>query len=203
MPGESSPKPLTVLVCAARDVFAQWNDRLGGARFEEADGVYRPGAGLMVVLDDDDGEVLRRRLQHECVHHVVWERGWAMPRPFEEGLCELLAHGRPAGRTIVRLDTPAGGRAGLARQLAEGGNLEAPATVMLRPELRDGDRGREDYAQAWASWWTLAGRRKGDVILGELILLAGDPKRRLELEAALDAALSRSAVAERLGELGR
>lgn len=198
MPGESAPAPLTVFVCGARDVFAQWNDRLGGARFEEADGIYRPGTGLLVVLDDDDGEVLRRRLQHECVHHVIWERGWAIPRPFEEGLCELLAHGRAAGRTIGRLDSVAPSRILLARQLARDGQLEDPSDVLMRLEMRDGDRGREDYAQAWAAWWTLAGRRGGEKVIEDLILMAGNPDRRDDLRRAVRSALPKASVVSRL-----
>ena len=197
LPGKADPRQLTILACGSRATYARWNSRLGGARFVEADGIYRPGTGFLVVLDDDDDGVLRRRVQHEVVHHVVWERGWALPRPLEEGLAEMLAQA-PPGRIAAALKKLVPGRFPLARDLAREGRLEPPVTVLMRDDLREGDRGREDYAQAWAALWTLAGRK--DDGLERVLRLAGDPGRRAELRQVLPGLVSQRAVAARLLE---
>lgn len=184
LPGKVSEQPLTVLLCADPRTFALWNERLGGARFEEADGIYRPGAGLIVLLDDDDDDVMRRRLQHELVHHLIYQRAWVLPRPFEEGLCEYLSGARPLGRTLTGLGSLVPGRFDLVSRMAEARHLEDPVEVLLRRDLRDGDRGREDYAQAWAAVHLMS-------ISGHLkTALAGLPA----LEKFLRATLTRAAL---------
>jgi len=182
LPGEGQPRPLTVLVCGTGAVYERWNQRLGGVRFQDSDGVYRPGTGLLMILDDDDPDVVVRRLQHELVHHVVWERGWALPRPFEEGLAELLAQS-PSGDVSRSVTALVPGRFRLARDLAGGGSFADPAELLLRDDLGDGRRGREDYAQAWAALWALGSR--GEEALRSVVLKAADLDRRREFATAL------------------
>lgn len=198
LPGKSAPRPVTILACGRGETYSLWNTRLGGARFAEADGIYRPGTGLLVVLDDDDDQVVRRRVQHELVHHVVWERAWAPPRSLEEGLAEMLAQA-PQGRIAGAAEQLVPGRFPLARDLALEGRLEPPADVLLRDDLRDGDRGREDYAQAWAALWVLAARK--DDALGRVLMLASDPARRTELRRALAGLVPTDSVAMRLSRV--
>jgi len=173
---------LTVLACGTDAVYERWNERLGGVRFQDSDGVYRPGTGLLMILDDDDPEVVIRRLQHELVHHVVWERGWALPRPFEEGLAELLAQS-PSGDVSRSLKILVPGRFQLARDLASGRSLADPAELLLGDDLGDGRRGREAYAQAWAALWALGSR--GEEALRSVVLKAVDLDRRREFATAL------------------
>merc|ERR1712034_233049 len=89
----------------------------------------------------------------------------------------------PHGRIMAAAERLVPGRFPLARDLALEGRLEPPADVLLRDDLRDGDRGREDYAQAWAALCVLAARK--DDALGRVLMLASDPARRTELRRAL------------------
>ncbi len=139
-----------VLACARRPLYNEWNEALGGTRFEETTAVYRPGFRLILLTDDGDRAVVRHRLRHELVHHAVHGAGLFLPPVFEEGLCEWVAWSAP-GSSIqgFRPSLPLGRRSA-ARRLSD--SRDSKTTDLLLSEVgRDGWLGEEDYVLAWAA----------------------------------------------------
>jgi hypothetical protein len=179
---------------ASSDVFEHWNLLLGGVRCRDAAGVYRPGTNVLVLRDDPDPRISQDRLEHELVHHLVTERGWALPGMFEEGVAMVLAAGEPRGTRLVGLDMPDPARIQLARRLALEDRLHDPVAVLLEEDSGDGVQALWSYAQAWSAVAMLA-RRGDDVLRSTLVRIGSEPglppehhvRQRALLEPLVDA----------------
>ena len=151
IPFTGSSVPPLVLVCSDPRTFDLWNHQFGGARFMEANGVYRQGHRTLFIREDSDPKVTKSLLRHEFFHHMVYERMWVLPPMLEEGLAELLAHCEVSG-TRLRVDrgVAPGRLAGFLKSVEMGHGLE-PREVLLNMEPRDSRSGRVAYSTAWAT----------------------------------------------------
>lgn len=166
--------PVRVLALADRAAFDRWNARLGGSRFRDTDGIYRPVTRLVVVRDDADERLLRERLQHELVHLALHDAARSLPPVLEEGLAEWLAAENPRRGARVRFGQDVmWGRWARARELGR----SDPIAVLLGDPGLEGGRALDAYAIAWATlhWfgreWRAGGRAR---VLG-LLALGSEP----------------------------
>jgi hypothetical protein len=161
------PIPQAIVgLCAKNEVFATWNKRFGGARFQEADGIYRQGQRTLFVQEDMDEQITRSLLHHELVHHILYHQALALPRMIEEGLAELLAHAPMAGTELRIQEAIAPGRLRDCMAILNRGTMQEPAQYILADEPFKRGLAQDAYAMSWAILHYMT-QRKG--ALGELI----------------------------------
>ena len=163
-------RPIVVL-CARDEVFDAWNRRFGGARFKEADGLYRQGQRTIFLREDPDPLVTQRRLHHELVHHLVYHQALSLPRMLEEGLAELLAHAPLSGTELRLGEAVAPGRLKDCQRVLGTGLFPDPRSRVLGDESDRLIDNQNAYAVSWATLHWLA-RRRG--ALGAVVRAAGD-----------------------------